>query len=148
METIAAAHSFLDRQESLAIWQAAYHELEESIVYANPFFCETFGLTLDDVLERRRYHLVNPPDTTTETIAQYKAEDRQAMEDGYFLQRSPVGDDRDIVVLKLRFDQGILGMFKFIDSDLPGPLNDPNDLDADFRAVVEMVKNYPSGKSC
>jgi len=148
MKTIAAAHSFLDRQDSLAIWQAAYHDLEESIVYANPFFCETFGLTLDDVLERRRYHLVNPPDTTAETIAQYQAEDRQAMEDGTFLQRSPVGDYRDIVVLKIRFDQGILGMFKFIDSDLPGPLNDPKDLDADFRAVVEMVKNYQCGKSC
>ena len=70
------------------------------------------------------------------------------MEDGTFLQRSPVGDYRDIVVLKIRFDQGILGMFKFIDSDLPGPLNDPKDLDADFRAVVEMVKNYQCGKSC
>ena len=141
METIAAARSFLDRQESLAIWYAVYDDLEESVVYANPFFCETFGLTLDDVLERQSYHFVNPPDTTAETIAQYKAEDRQAMEDGYFLQRSPAGDGRDIVVFKLRFDQGILGMFKFIDGDLPGPLNDPGDLDTDFRAVVERVKN-------
>ena len=145
METIAATHSALNRQESLAIWHADYHDLEESIVYANPFFCETFGLTLDEIVERRRYHLVNPPETTTETIAQYKAEDRQAMEDGLFFQCSPVGDDRNIVVLKLRFDQGILGMFKFIDSDLPGTVNDPN---ADFRSVVELVKIYQSGKSC
>jgi len=148
METIATTHSFFGRQESLAIWHAAYHDLEESIVYANPFFCETFGLTLDEVLEHRRYHLVNPPDTTAETIAQYKAEDRQAMEDGAFLQRSPAGDDRDIVVLKLRFDQGILGMFKFIDSDLPGLLNDLKDLDEDFRSVVEQVKIYQSGRRC
>ena len=39
----------------------------------------------------------------------------------------------------------ILGMFKFIDSDLPGTVNDPN---ADFRSVVELVKIYQSGKSC
>ena len=141
METIAAARSLLDQQQSLAIWYAAYDGREESVVYANPLFCETFGLSLDDVLERRRYDLVNPPDTTPETIAQYKAEDHQAMEDGYFLQRSPAGDGRDIIVLKLRFDQGILGMFKFIDGNLPASLNDPGNLDPDFRAVVDRVKN-------
>ena len=32
MDTIAAARSFLDRQACLAIWQAAYHDGEESIV--------------------------------------------------------------------------------------------------------------------
>ena len=42
-------------------------------------------------------------------------------------------------VLKLRFDQGILGLFKFVDGDLPGSLNAPSDLDADFRVVIEMV---------
>ena len=137
MKTIAAARPFLQEQVSLAIWYAAYDGSEESVTYANPLFCETFGLTLDEVLERRRYQLVNPPDTTPETIVQYKAEDRQAMDDGYFFQRSPIGDGRDIVVLKLRFDQGILGLFKFVDADLPGPPKVPSELDEDFRGVIE-----------
>lgn len=51
METIAAARSFLDQQEALAIWYAAYDGSEESVVYANSKFCETFGLSMDDILE-------------------------------------------------------------------------------------------------
>ena len=139
METIDTLRFFLDQQGALAIWYAAYDGPQESITYANPSFCETFGLTLDEVLERQRYELVNPPETTAETIAQYKAEDRQAIEEGCFLQRSPVGDGQDIVVLKLRCDEGILGLFKFIDGDLPGSANAPGDLDEDFRAVIEKV---------
>lgn len=137
METIDAARSFLDQQAALAIWYASYDGPEESVAYANPLFCESFGLSSDEALERRRYHLVNPPETTSETIAQYKAEDRQAMERGYFLQRSPIGDGRDIIVLKLRFDQGILGLFKFVAGELPNSRNRPGDLDADFRVIVE-----------
>ena len=139
MDTIADARPFLDRQASLAIWHAAYDGAGESIVYANRLFCETFGLSLEEVLERRRYHLVNPPDTTAETIAQYKAEDRQAMDNGCFLQSSPLEDGRCIVVLKLRFDRGMLGLFKFVDDDDSDPPNSPSDLDADFRAVIERV---------
>ncbi len=139
METIAATRSFLDQQEALAIWYAAYDGSEESVVYANPLFCETFGLSRDEVLERRRYEFVNPPETTAETIARYRAEDRRAMDEGCFLQRSPMGDGHDIIVLKLRFDRGILGMFKFVDSELTGTPCKPGDLDADFRAVVEKM---------
>jgi hypothetical protein len=136
MNTIAAAQSFLEHQENLAIWYAAYAGKKESVLYANPLFCQTFNLTLNEILERQRYHLVNPPDTTSETIEQYKAEDREAIERGYFLQRSPVEPGKDILVLKLRFDHGILGMFKFVDSDLPAT-NRPGDLDADFQSVFE-----------
>jgi PAS domain-containing protein len=139
MKTIAAAQPLLDRQENLAIWYAAYDDTEESVLYANPLFCETFSLSLPEILERKRYSLVNPPDTPAETIEQYKAEDREAIERGYFLQRSPIEAGKDILVLKLRFDHGILGMFKFIDSDLP-PAAQPCDLDADFRDVIKSLK--------
>ena len=130
---------FFNQQGSLAIWQAEYDGSEESVVYANPLFCEIFSLTLDEVLARRRYHLVNPPDTAAETIAEYRAQDREAMKNGYFLHRSSLGDGQDIIVLKLRFDQGILGMFKFVASDLRGSPTAPSDLDADFRGVLEKV---------
>lgn len=139
METITDIRPFLDQQESLAIWYAAYEGPEESVTYANPLFCEMFDRTLDEILELQRYQFVNPPDTTAETIAQYKAEDRQAMEKGHFLQRNPIGDGRDIVVLKLRFDRGVLGMFKFVDAGTPGDMNTTDDLDADFRAVCDKL---------
>jgi PAS domain-containing protein len=140
METIAAAQSLLDRQENLAIWHAAYEGSEESILYANPLFCETFDLPLADILERKRYRLVNPPDTPADTIERYKAEDREAIERGYFLQCSPFETGKNILVLKLRFDRGVLGMFKIVDSNLPGPANLPRELDADFRRIIESLR--------
>lgn len=139
MNTIAAAQSLLDRQENLATWYAAYTGTEETVLYANPLFCQTFNLTLNEILERQRYHLINPPETAPETIEQYKAEDREAIERGYFLQRSPTEPGKDILVLKLRFDHGILGMFKFVDSGLPST-NLPGDLDADFLSVLEGLR--------
>ena len=63
MDTITAAQPLLDRQENLAIWYATYEGLEESVLYANPLFCKTFELPLKEILERKRYHLVNPPET-------------------------------------------------------------------------------------
>ncbi len=139
MDTIAAARPFLDRQKNLAIWYAAYAGAEETVRHANPLFCKTFALSLDEILERKRYHLVNPPETPAATIAQYRAEDREAIERGYLLQRSVIEPGQDILVLKLRFDQGILGMFKVINSDLPSA-NAPTDLDADFRNVMELLR--------
>lgn len=140
MNTIAAAQPFLDRQEALAIWHAAYHGPEETVLHANPLFCETFGLSLTEILGRKRYCRVNPPDTSVETIEQYKAEDREAMERGFFLQRSAIEAGKDIVVLKVRFDHGVLGMFKFIDANRTGATQAPGDLDEDFRAVIESVR--------
>lgn len=139
MNTIAEAQSFLDCQKKLAVWYAAYAGTEESVLYANPLFCETFHLTLDEVLKRQRYHLINPPDTTPETIAQYKADDREAIEREYFLQRSQNEAGKDNLVLKLRFDHGIVGMFKTVDSDLPEPIQWV-DLDADFQRVMEALR--------
>ena len=140
MNNIAGAQSFLDQHEQLAIWYAAYKGIEEAVLYANPLFCRTFGHTLEQVLERKRYHLINPPDTPAATIEQYKAEDREAIERGYFLQRTVAKPGKDIVVLKIRFDQGIIGMFRIIDSSDAGPTNSPLDLNADFRSVTELLR--------
>lgn len=140
MDTITAAQPFLDAQENLAIWYAAYEGSEESIFYANPLFCETFELPLPEILERKRYHLVNPPGTSADTIERYRAEDREAVERGYFLQRNAFETGKDILVLKLRFDRGVLGMFKLIDSNFPGPVRLPRDLDADFSRVLESLR--------
>ena len=140
MNTIAGVKSFLDQNEQLSIWYAAYEGTEEAVLYANPIFCETFGHTLEEVLERKRYQLINPPETPAATIERYKSEDREAIQRGYFLQRSGVEAGKDILVLKIRFDQGIIGMFKIIDSNDPGPTNAPRDLDADFRSVMESLR--------
>ncbi len=140
MNTIADAQSFLDQNEQLAIWYAAYDGTEETVLYANPLFCETFGHTLEEILDRKRYHLINPPETTAATIEQYKSEDREAIQRGYFLQRGGVEAGKDIVVLKIRFGQGIIGMFKIIDSNDVGPTSTPRDLDSDFRSVIELLQ--------
>ena len=140
MNTITDAQSFLDQNERLSIWYSEYEGTEEAVLYANLLFCETFGHSLDEVLERKRYHLINPPETSLATIEQYKSEDRAAIDRGYFVQRSVVEPGKDILVLKIRFDRGIVGMFKLIDSNHPGPTNAPRDLDAGFRSVVESLR--------
>lgn len=140
MSTIADAQSFLDQNENCSIWYAAYKGTEEAVLYANPLFCNTFGHSLEEIVERKRYQLVNPPETPAATIERYKAEDHEAIERGYFLQRSVVETGKDILVLKIRFDQGIVGMFKVIDSKDPRPTDTPRDLDADFRRVMESLR--------
>ena len=55
-------------------------------------------------------------------------------------QRSGVAAGKDILVLKIRFDQGIIGMFKIVDANAPGPTDAPRDLDADFRSVIESLQ--------
>ena len=140
MNTIADARSFLDQTENCSIWYAAYKGTEEAVLYANPIFCKTFGYSLEEIVERKRYQLVNPPETPAATIEQYKAEDREAIQRGFFFQRSCVEAGKDILVLKIRFDQGIVGMFKIIDSNAPGPTNAPRDLDPDFQSVIESLQ--------
>ncbi|MEP3477612.1 MAG: hypothetical protein ABJZ55_00040 [Fuerstiella sp.] len=141
MNTIAEAQSFLDQNQNCCIWYAEYNGTEEAVVYANAPFCKTFGHSLEEIVERKRYELVNPPETPADTIEQYKAEDHEAIERGYFLQRSVIETGKDILVLKIRFDQGIIGMFKVIDSNDPQPANAPRDLDADFRRVMESLRS-------
>lgn len=116
MDKINSLSDFFDQQANVAIWYAAYEGREESIRYANPYFSKIFELPLDQILERKKYRLVNPPDTPSEVIETYKQEDLQAMHKGFFLNRSPIDDHQDIVIAKLRFERGILGLFKFATS--------------------------------
>jgi len=140
MKTITNAQSCLDQNQTCSIWYAANKGPEEAVLYANPLFCKTFGLSLEEVIERKCYQLINPPETPAAAIEQYKAEDREAIERGYFLQRSFAETGKDILVLKFRFDQGIIGIFKIIDSKDPQPAIAPRDLDADFRSVLESLR--------
>ncbi len=140
MNTIAEAQPLLDQNESCSIWYAAYEATEEAVLYANPLFCKTFGQSLEQIVARKRYHLINPPETPAATIKQYVAEDQQAIERGYFLQRSAIEAGKDILVLKIRFDQGIIGMFKIIDSNARCLANLPSDLDADFCNVLKSLR--------
>jgi len=116
MKTIESAKSFLDQQNNVAIWYAQYEGRCEAIRYANEKFSQTFGIPIDQIIERSRYHLVNPPETPAETIEQYRSEDLEAIAQGYFLSCNPIEPGKQIVVLKLRFDQGILGLFRIIDT--------------------------------
>ncbi|MCF6311764.1 MAG: hypothetical protein L3J39_04865 [Verrucomicrobiales bacterium] len=116
MEKLDSLSNFFDHQTNVAIWYAAYEGHQESILYANPCFAKIFEQSLDQILERKKYRLVNPADTPSEVIATYKQEDQHAMNKGFFLNRSPLDDQQDIVVVKLRFERGILGLFKFVSS--------------------------------
>jgi len=140
MNTITTAQPLLDQNENCSVWYAAYNRTEEAVLYANPLFCQTFGHSLEEIVARKRYYLINPPETPAATIEQYITEDQQAIERGYFLQRSVVKAGKDILVLKIRFDQGIIGMFKIIDSNDRRPANSPRDLDTDFRRVIESLR--------
>ncbi len=114
MKTIESAKSFLDQQNNVAIWYAQYEGRCEAIRYANEKFSQTFGIPIDQIIERSRYHLVNPPETSAETIEQYRNEDLEAIAQGYFLSCNPIEAGKEIVVVKVKFDQGILGLFKTI----------------------------------
>ncbi len=116
MKTIESAKLFLDQQNNVAIWYAQYKGRCETIRYANKKFAQTFCIPIDQIIERARYHLVNPPETPAETIEQYRNEDLEAIAQGYFLSCNPIEPGKEIVVIKLRFDQGILGLFKIIDA--------------------------------
>lgn len=139
MQTISTARSVLDSQKHLAIWYSEYEGREESIQYANPTFSDIFGLSVEQILERKKYRLVNPPETPAEVIEQYKKEDLHAMQHGVFFSCSPIEPDQQIVVVKLRFDQGIIGLFKIVDSDLASSLQNLQDLDEDFLDLIKQL---------
>ena len=140
METIESVKPKLDQQVNVAIWYTEYEGRNEAIRYANGHFSETFGISVDEILEKKRYHLVNPPDTPEELIEQYKDEDMAAMKDGSFLNRGPFGSGKDIVVVKLRFDQGMLGLFKLVDSVSGDGELKLGDVDAEILEVVRAVR--------
>ena len=136
MNTIALARPFLDGQTKVAIWYAQYHESSEAINYANDVFSQTFGISIEQILVARRYHLVNPPDTPAHVIEQYKEEDRAAIRDGCFFARNPLGPSQSIEVVKLRFDEGMLGLFRIVDV---APTNSPTELKDFDRALLAVV---------
>lgn len=140
MGTIESVQSFLDQQAGVAIWYAEYEGRDESISYANPCFSEAFGMPVDEILEKKRYRLVNPPDTSAEVIEQYKDEDLKAIREGLFFSRSSFEHGKDIVVVKLRFDRGILGLFKVVDSEPVGVKETWQDLDAEMLGIVQAVR--------
>lgn len=140
MKTIDSAKSFLDQQTDVAIWYAEYEDRCEAIRYANENFSQTFGISIDQIIERSRYHLVNPPETPSEIIEQYKNEDLEAIEQGCFLSCSPVEAGKNIVVVKLRFDQGVLGLFKIIDSQQTSPKITWQDLDEEIASILQQLQ--------
>ena len=140
MDTIESARAFLDRQTDVAVWYAEYQGHTEAIVYANNVFAQTFNISVEESLVVRRYHLVNPPDTPDHVIEQYKEEDRAAISDGCFFARNSVGQGQCIEVVKLRFDEGVLGLFRILDTaptDRPARLKD---FDQTILAIVQRVR--------
>ncbi|MBL4883989.1 MAG: hypothetical protein JKY95_05575 [Planctomycetaceae bacterium] len=140
MDTIKSAQSFLDQQLQIAIWYTEYEGREEAIRYVNKNFSETFGIPVDQILERKKYHLVNPSETSVDVIEQYKNEDLQAIEHGYFLNRRLLEPGLDIVVVKLRFDEGMLGCFRIIASEATNPRLSLKNLDAELLDIVQQLR--------
>ena len=140
MKTIESARPFLDRQNNVAVWYTQYDGSREEIAYANSVFSQTFGIPVEQILAAKRYHLVNPPDTPDHVIEQYKDEDRTAIRTGCFFARNPLGEGQSIEVVKLRFDEGMLGLFRILDAaptDCPTSLKD---LDRELLAVIREVR--------
>lgn len=140
MKTIESAKSFLDQQADVAIWYAKYEGCCEAIQYANEKFSQIFGLPIDQIIERSRYHLVNPPETPAETIEQYKQEDLEAIEQGCFLRCSPIEPGKNSMVVKLRFDQGVLGLFKIIDAKPTHSKLTLKNLDDEFTNILQRLQ--------
>jgi len=138
--TIDHVCKLLDAQTTIAIWYTIYDGCDEAICYANECFASAFGLTSSEVLDRKRYHLVNPPQTPAKTIEQYKREDQHAIESGYYYSRNPVDENTYITVLKIRFAEGMLGMFIFSDvsESEPGPALE--NLNPKFTLLVQRLR--------
>ncbi len=140
MDSIESAREFLDGQAEVAVWHAEYQGRDEAIAYANSVFSQTFGISIERILQIKRYHLVNPPDTPEQVIEQYKDEDLTAMRDGCFVARGPLEQGQSIEVVKLRFDRGVLGLFRILDAapaDTPVALPDFNPA---ILAIVRQVR--------
>ncbi len=139
MKTIESEKLLLDRQSNIAIWYAEYIGRDEAIKYANEKFSQTFGMPVEQILEKERYHLVNPPDTTAETIEQYRNEDFIAMEQGCFFSCTSIEPGKDLVVVKIPFDRGVLGLFKIVDAFQDRANFSSHQLDEEFRAVLQQL---------
>jgi PAS domain-containing protein len=102
--TLKEMRDFLDNRPH-AVWYTRYQGGSEFVEYANQEFAKAFGLTVDKVLKKKKYKAINPPGAP---VQRYKKEDRIAMKKGIILLR---GSDPAITVVKVRFVDGILGMF-------------------------------------
>jgi hypothetical protein len=142
MNTIETVRNVLDQQTGIAIWYAEYEGRNECIQYVNNKFAETFELSVDEILNRKKYVLVNPPETTAATIEQYKNEDFAAMQHGSFVSRSRISPEQDIIVVKLPIEQGILGFFKIVHSAQPTSVFSLTDLDDDLREIVRLTSPH------
>jgi len=140
METIESARSFLDQQANVAIWYTEYEGRDEAIYYVNGCFSETFDIPIDEILEKKRYHQVNPTNTPDDVIERYKDEDMIAMRDGSFLSRGHFEPGKDIVVVKLRFDRGMLGLFMIVDSEPGDGRITLQDLDVELLSIVKGMR--------
>lgn len=140
MDTIKLARKFLEQQSNVAVWYAEYEGSDESIRFANEYFSETFDIPVEKILEKKRYHLVNPPDTPDDIIEQYKNEDKAAIRDGVFINSGPFESGKDIVVVKLRFDRGVLGLFQIVDSVPAVEMIRLQDLDEEILRVVREMR--------
>ncbi len=140
MNTIESARQFLDQQADVAVWYAEYEGRSEAIAYANSVFSQTFGISIEQILVAKRYHLVNPQDTPEHVIEQYKNEDLAAMRDGCFFACNPLEQSQSIEVMKLRFDQGVLGLFKILDTGLTDKPIGLEDFDPAILAIVHQVR--------
>jgi PAS domain-containing protein len=141
MKTINSVKSFLEQPKTIGIWYAEYDGEKEEVLFVNQFFSQTFGLSIEEILKRKKYQLINPPDTSSETIEQYKSEDREAMEKGYFLSHSRMDSAEERVVLKLGFDQGIVGIFTTLDYAFDGEVFTLNDLGTEIREILQKLRS-------
>lgn len=142
MSTVNTFRNSLNELTEIAVWYAEYDGRNESIKYVNEKFATTFGLSIEQILERQTYVLVNPSETTAATIEQYKNEDFEAMQHGSFVSRSRMSTTEDVVVVKLPVDQGVLGMFRIVDS---APIVSDFtllDLDEEFQSLVRLVSPH------
>lgn len=140
MNTIGSARPFLDQQTDVAVWYTEYDGSCEAIMYANNVFSQTFGIPVEQILAVKRYDLVNPPDTPEHVIEQYKEEDHAAISDGCFFARNALGQSQSIEVVKLRFDEGMLGLFRIIDAAPTDSSAGMEDFDRGLLAVVREVR--------
>lgn len=140
MDNINSVKPLLDRQDQIAIWYTEYEGDDETVLYTNKTFSETFGLSIEQILERKKYCLINPPETAVEVIEQYRKEDFEAIKTGCFVQSSPLEAGQQIVVVKLRFDQGMLGLFKIVDSEMASSQFTLQNLDADFQKLLKQLQ--------
>jgi len=140
METIEVARQFLEQQSNVAVWYVEYEGRDEIIRFANEYFSDIFAIPVEKILEKKRYHLVNPPDTPEDIIEQYKDEDLAAIHDGVFISRGPFEPGKDIEVVKLRFDRGVLGLFQVVDSVPDSEKITLRNLDVEILGVVRRMR--------